>query len=245
MTTPGRDNLRFLLLQMRDAGDPMLRQEVQCFADALPCSPQRITPHSLLAGGPSRDTLGRHDMVLIGGSGAYSAAADSPAIERAMDALRELHALRKPTFGSCWGFQALARALGGECRHDPQTAELGPVQLTLTPGAAADPVFRALPATFIGHAGHEDRVTRLPPGSTLLASSARVAEQAARFGDGPIYATQFHPELTRQAFLQRVAAYPKYIEAILGISLQQLSEACVETPEANTLLRRMVEVVLP
>lgn len=239
------DNRRYLLCQMRASGDPMRGQEIACFSSAIGCSPARVSAYDLIAGGPTRAQLDRHDMVLIGGSGDYSAAGEADWHDAAFDALRELHALRKPTFGSCWGFQALARALGGDCVHDPEHAELGPVELSLTSAGQSDPVFGALPSTFIGHGGHEDRVTRLPPGAVLLCSSPRVAEQALRFDGAPIYATQFHPELTVKAFLERVEAYPKYVELIAGVSLAEFRQQCVETPEANTLIRRVADVLLP
>jgi len=241
-------NHRYLLLQIRNAEDPMLQQEVRGFGWALGCDLRQITVHSLLTGGPPRAVLDQHDLVLIGGSGDYSAAAGSasegPWLERAFDALRQLHTLAKPTFASCWGFQAFCRALGGECIHDLSSAELGPIELTLTPAGQADPLFGQLPMSFLGHAGHEDRVTQLPADATLLASSALVPQQAIRFAGKPIYATQFHPELSRAAFLERVAAYPKYVEQIAGIPFGEFQQRTRETPAANRLLRAMVDWAL-
>ena len=239
---------RYLLLQIRNASDPMMRQEVDCFADALSCDAHRITVHDLLAAGPSRRELDRHDLVLIGGSGEYSAASGSasegPWLDQALDALRELHAIEKPTFASCWGFQAFCRALGGACVHDLPNAELGPVELTLTAEGQSDPVFGELPTNFLGHAGHEDRVTELPAEAVLLASTARVPQQAIHFAGKPIYATQFHPELRRETFLQRIAAYPKYVEEIAGVPFADFRERTQETPAANRLLKLMAEYVL-
>src|SRR5262245_17020424 len=120
--------LRYLLLQTRNAGDPMAAQEVQCFARALGRDAEAIEVHDLLSGAPSREKLLGSDMVLLGGSSHYSAASepDNPKtplwLERALECLREIHALAKPTFASCWGFQAMARALGGECIHDQPNA---------------------------------------------------------------------------------------------------------------------------
>lgn len=259
VTPPARHDAKrkFLLLQVRNAGDPMRQQEVDCFAAALACEPQQITVHDLLAGGPSDRVLAAHDLVLIGGSGDYSAAgaavpsdADRPAdwLARAFDALRHLHALGKPTFASCWGFQAFCRAMGGRCVHDPANAELGPVEMTLTADGQADPLFGPLATdsggAFLAHSGHEDRVTTLPAGAVLLASSARVPQQAVRFAGKPIYATQFHPELSAAAFFQRVEAYPRYVEQIAGVPLERFRERLRETPAANQLLPRFANLVL-
>ena len=74
-------------------------------------------------------------------------------------------------------------------------------------------------------------------------SSDRVAEQAYTFADIPLYATQFHPELNRAGLIERLEAYPKYVEQIAGIPLPQFEQQCREAPEANGLLKRFVEVV--
>lgn len=238
-----RNSLRFLLVQVRDEGDPMRAQEVTRFAWALGCHEGQIATHDLLKAFPTRDVLDSYDAVLFGGSGDYSAAGEGEWLERILDGMRSLHDQGKPTFASCWGFQAFARAMGGECVHDPAHAELGPVDLRLTEAGRADPVFGALPRRFQGQAGHEDRVSRLPAGAVLLASTRRVAEQAYTFPGKPIYATQFHPELDREALIGRLRAYPRYVQRIAGVPLAMFEAQCGETPEANTLLRRFVEHV--
>jgi GMP synthase (glutamine-hydrolysing) len=233
--------LRFLLIQIRSADDPIRTQEVGCFCRALGCQPEQVAIFDLLTGVPDKVLLETVDAVLIGGSGDYSAAGESSWLERTLAGLRVLYSLRKPTFASCWGFQALARAQGGRCIHDPAHAELGTIQLQLTPAGRDDPLFGELPEPFLAHAGHEDHVIELPPGAVLLASSPCVTQQAFKFANAPIYCTQFHPELDRQAFLERVAAYPRYVQQISGLSLEQFSSQCQETPEANELLRRFAK----
>ena len=155
----------------------------------------------LLSGIPTRRQLAGVDMVLLGGSGDYSAASSGDWLERALDGLRLLYQVAKPTFASCWGFQAMARALGGRVIHDASRAELGTLDLHLTPAGLQDPVFAPLGTTFRGQAGHEDLVAELPPAATLLASSDLVTNQAYCFADRPIYCTQFHPELGRDDLL--------------------------------------------
>lgn len=237
-------NARFLLLQVRNEGDPIIGQEIDCFAAAIGCGASRVTPHSVLGAFPTQPTIDEHDVVLIGGSGDYSAAGEGEWLERILDGLRLLHDRGKPTFASCWGFQAFARAMGGRCEHDPENAELGNVELTLTEAGKQDPVFGALPERFLGFAGHEDHVTLLPEDALLLASTTRVREQAYTFADKPIYATQFHPELTRDTILRRLAAYPRYVEQFAGMTLAELTVRLQATPEANGLLPRFVEQVL-
>jgi GMP synthase (glutamine-hydrolysing) len=235
---------RYLLLQTRNAGDPMRAQEVRCFARVLGCDLSAIDVFDLLSAAPTEERLNGADVILLGGSGHYSAAGEGAWLERALDALREIHRLARPTFASCWGFQAMARAMGGRCVNDLANAEVGTIELRLTPAGRADPLFGQLPETFLAHAGHEDHVVQLPLDAVLLASSPRVPEQAFHFFGRPIYCTQFHPELDRIGILERVRAYPEYIERIASVTYDQFVAAAGETPEANTLLRRFVKMVL-
>jgi GMP synthase (glutamine-hydrolysing) len=227
----------------------MCTQEVRSFARMLDCELADIEVFDLLASATAGDKLQSADMILLGGSGHYSAASEPgrprprPWLERALDTMREIHARGKPTFASCWGFQAMARAMGGECIHDLQNAEIGTIELQLTDAGRSDPLFGALPSPFIGQAGHEDHVVQLPPDAVLLASSARVPEQAFRFADKPIYCTQFHPELDRAAMLERVVAYPEYVARIARIPFDDFIYSVRETPEANSLLRRFVKLI--
>lgn len=238
------DSIRYLLMQVRNRQDPMRDQEVDCFARAIGCRRDAIARFDLVTGVPTRRDIAAVDVILFGGSGDYSAAGDSPWLVRTLDALREIHAVEKPTFASCWGFQALARALGGRCIHDLPKAELGTIELHLTEAGAADPVFGHLPRVFDAQAGHQDHVVQLPPDAILLASSDRVRNQAFTFADKPIYCTQFHPELTQADLAARIDQYPEYAERIAGMSVEEFAQnSCHETPEANGLLRRFVEHV--
>ncbi len=218
----------------------MRAQEVQCFARMLECDLSDIEVFDLLASALPLEKLQSADMILLGGSGHYSAAGDGEWLERALDGMREIHRAAKPTFASCWGFQAMARALGGCCVNDLPNAEVGTIELTLTEAGYNDPLFGQLPPVFAAQAGHEDRVIELPRDAVLLASSPRVAEQAFRFVGRPIYCTQFHPELDRAAMLERLVAYPEYVARIARVSYDDFVQNLRETPEANSLLRRFV-----
>ncbi len=218
----------------------MRAQEVRCFARMLECDLSDIEVFDLLASALPLEKLQSADMILLGGSGHYSAASDGEWLERALDGMREIHRAAKPTFASCWGFQAMARALGGHCVNDLPNAEVGTIALTLTEAGYNDPLFGELPPVFAAQAGHEDRVIELPRDAVLLASSPRVAEQAFRFVGRPIYCTQFHPELDRATMLERLVAYPEYVARIARVSYDDFIQNLRETPDANSLLRRFV-----
>lgn len=231
---------RFLLLQVRNPDDPMLHQEVACFARALRCRPQQIGVFDLLRGVPTVDELAQVDMVLLGGSGDYSVAEGGPWLPPALEAMRELYELNKPTFASCWGFQAMAKALGGEVITDRSRAELGSLEIRLTDAGRSDPIFGPLGDRFLVPLGHQDCVTQLPPQAQRLASSAKVQNQAFCIPGKPIYCTQFHPELNRSALLERVRSYPHYIREICGTTVEQFARDLQPTPQSDQLLHRFL-----
>ena len=182
------------------------------------------------------------DLVLMGGSGKYSATSTDPWLKMALDSLRLVHASQVPAFASCWGFQGMAAAMGGEVVHDRGRAEVGTHELVLTSAGRTDPVFEYLGSSFRAQFGHEDLVETLPPRATLLASSAKVVNQAYRFEDAPIYCTQFHPELDADGLRSRFLTYPRYAAYIAGTTLEELLENLENTPDAERLVRRFVEL---
>ena len=221
----------------------MCPQEVGCFTRALQCAPEQIRVFDLLNGRPSHRQWDAVDMVLLGGSGDYSVAQGGPWLERVLDTMRDLHARSKPTFASCWGFQAIAKALGGNIVTDLARAELGTLKLRLTEAGEHDPLFGPLGPTPLVHMGHQDIVESLPADAVLLASTDRVENQAFRFAGKPIYCTQFHPELTVKSITERLRAYPEYVAKIAGMPLEAFLQTLAETPETNALLWRFVQHV--
>jgi len=232
--------VRYLLLQVRNPDDPMRSQEVSSFARVLRTTPDWIRVFDLLGGPLTAEHLENIDVVLLGGSGHYSVTDEGPWLDQALDSLRLVHSERKPTFASCWGFQAMARAMGGHVVKDLNRAELGTHRLFRTDAARTDPVFKGISDEFEGQMGHEDLVVELPPNATLLASSRRVENQAYRLDDAPVYATQFHPELNCSDLVQRVQAYPEYIERIAGLPLDEFHQMIRETTESEEILRQFV-----
>lgn len=238
-----RTQLKYLLIQIRDPGDPIRKQEIGCFAHALGCARSQIEPLNLIAEAPTPQKLRTVDVVLIGGSGDYSVTAEGAWLERGLEAMRHLCETGKPTFASCWGFQAMARALDGRVVHDLSRAELGTYELRLTEEGESDPIFGPIGDRFDVLVGHQDVVVELPGEAELLASSERVAHQAFRMRDRPIYATQFHPELDLDTFLERVMAYPEYVERITGQDMETFASRCRPAPRSSTLLTRFVRHV--
>lgn len=238
------EKVRYLLLQVRNPDDPMRAHEVGAFARALQCDADRIRVFDLISGVPGRSLIDSADVVLLGGSGDYSVAEGGPWLPAALEGMRELYDWSKPTFASCWGFQAMARALGGAVVTDLERAELGTHSLRLTEAGRRDAVFGPLGDVFLAHMGHQDIVIELPPGAVLLASTERVRNQAFTFPGKPIYCTQFHPELRLEDLRLRLEAYPQYVERIAGMTAEEFIATCRDTPEAEALLPRFVRYAL-
>jgi len=200
--------IRVLLVQARSTSD-MERQEQQCFLERCRILPEQLLtlncPYDPLTTAPLADV----HALMIGGAGEYSAGEDYPWMDDLLDLVREATERKLPTFGSCWGHQIIARALGGEVIHDSARAELGCLEVELTEAGAKDDLFQRFPARFKANMGHHDRVTRLPPTAIELARNDQ-PNQAFRLADAPVYGTQFHSELDAQREKERLIAYREY-----------------------------------
>lgn len=241
------DTVRYLLLQVRNTDDPMAGHEVECFARALSCAPEQIREFDLIAGSPSDAQLDAVDIVLLGGSGDYCVSKGGAWLDPALDTMRQLHTTSKPTFASCWGFQAMAQALGGNVIADPLRSEVGTHEVFLTDQGRADPLFGPLAEAgehFPAQMGHEDVVDQLPDDAVLLAKT-RLSNQAFHFPGKPIYCTQFHPELDRETLLDRLRKYPTYIERITRMPYDEFVETQTgESFGTDALLLRFVKLVM-
>ena len=233
--------LKYLLFQIRNSDDPMRDHEVQCFAQHLGCSVQQINVHDLIAGPPPEIKIANTDAVLIGGSGDYSVVTGGVWLDDALQTMVQLVEQSVPTFASCWGFQALARALGGKVVNDLGRAEIGSLEIRLTDSGQLDPLFSSLGESFTAQMGHEDIVDEIPDQAVLLASTDRVRCQAFTFPGKLIYATQFHPELAMDDLITRLKTYPQYVQKISGLPFDEFVKTCRPTPQTNQLLTRFAQ----
>ncbi len=120
---------------------------------------------------------------LITGSrhGAYE---DHPWIPRLEAFIREARAAGVPIVGICFGHQIIAQALGGKVEKFPGGWSVGPTEYDW--GGE----------TIRLNAWHQDQVTALPEGATVVASSPFCANAALVYGDS-ILTVQAHPEFHR------------------------------------------------
>ena len=240
-----RTTLGFLLLQVRGPLDPVRGEERDAFASRLEVDPTQIQQVDILSDTLDIGMLANADAVLVGGAGEFGVLDGHPAIERMVSFLVRAVERSHPIFASCFGFQALVLGLGGEVVCDEDRAEVGTYVLTATEAAGSDPVFCGLPGQFKAQLGHKDRATRLPQGATLLASSSLCPNQAMRIDGTPVYATQFHPELTWKDNRTRFERYMAQYGRLFGEEeAQRKLRGHEPSPEANLLLGRFVDAVL-
>jgi GMP synthase-like glutamine amidotransferase len=95
-----------------------------------------------------------------------------------------------PIFAICLGTQLLAVAGGGRVDR----AEIGEVGIYSVTGVGVDDSIFAFDKALPVAQWHEDQVSVLPDGATLLASSELCVNQIYRLGSNS-YGVQFHPEI--------------------------------------------------
>ncbi len=237
--------LKILLLQARNHGDQAKSEERQSFAERAGLDLEQVVPHDLLAGPPTTAQVLRYDALMVGGSGDYYVSKKNlPGFWEVLDLLREVVGRGHPTFASCFGFQLMVRALGGEIIFDPANMEVGTYELTLTDAGRQDELLGVLSPRFMAQLGRKDRAARIPAGCVHLASSERAPFQAFKIPNQPIWATQFHPELTGEENRLRFDRYRQGYGSVMSEEEQQLTVSRFrESPETETLIARFLELV--
>ena len=234
--------LRVLLIQVRDAPE-VAEHERASVQQVTGLDAAQIETLNLVNEPASWTSVERNDAVIIGGAGVHSAVNDDPFREDLETLIRRMIDERVPLFGSCYGHQFIARALGGSVIHDMSRAEVGAIEVTATDAAPDDPVFGPCPRTYTVLMGHQDRVDRLPDGAVELAFSATCRNQAFRIDGAPAWGSQFHSELTPERLLDRLRRYPQYTPEPGGF--ESIVRALRPTPEAREILRRFLSMVAP
>ena len=142
----------------------------------------------------------------------------------------ELFDWGRPLLGICYGMQAMAAQLGGAVETaDHREYGFAGITPSSTPGLLRD--LRAdettLESTLEVWMSHGDRVTRLPAGFSVMASSpnapfAAIADECRRF-----YGLQFHPEVTHTIHGREILS--RFVRQICGCSTQWTSANIIHT----------------
>ncbi|WP_353988799.1 glutamine-hydrolyzing GMP synthase [Ruicaihuangia caeni] len=106
-----------------------------------------------------------------------------------------------PMLGICYGFQVMAKQLGGEVAKTGQR-EYGATPVAVS-GDGGD-LLAGQPATQTTWMSHGDSVVRAPEGFSVLASTASTPVAAFAHDQRKLYGVQWHPEVKHSEFGQRV-----------------------------------------
>jgi GMP synthase (glutamine-hydrolysing) len=111
-----------------------------------------------------------------------------------------IFALGVPVFGICYGFQAMAQALGGVVARTG-LSEFGRTQLSVTSDGA---LFDGLPQSLSVWMSHGDSVAAAPAGFSVTAVTEGAPVAAFEDADRRFAGVQFHPEVLHSEHGQRV-----------------------------------------
>ncbi|HEY4614943.1 MAG TPA: glutamine-hydrolyzing GMP synthase, partial [Citricoccus sp.] len=142
-----------------------------------------VVPHTL----PAEEILARKPAALILSGGPSSVYAEgAPQLDPALlDA-------GVPVLGLCYGFQAIAQALGGKVANT-QTREYGSTRLE-----AINPTSELLEGQDVDQVvwmSHADAVSEAPPGFSVTARTPGAPVAAFESPEKRIYGVQWHPEV--------------------------------------------------
>ena len=157
-----------------------------------------IVPHSM----PVAQMLAKRPKAIVLSGGPSSVyAAGAPQADPA------LFTSGVPTFGICYGFQAMALALGGVVEHTG-LSEYGGTQLQVT--SLDSRLFRGQPLEQSVWMSHGDSVAQAPDGFTVVAMTAGTPVAAFEDVDRGLAGVQFHPEVLHTEHGQAVLEHFLY-----------------------------------
>lgn len=231
-------NFRALLVSLRRAEDPMARHELDCFRRATEL--EELEMVCALDGELTEEAISA-DLLFFGGSGEFSVLDGHQWVRRFLDALLRVIEQKIPAWASCFAFQGLALAMGGEVERDDARQQLGARPIKLTEAGRSDPLFGHLDHSLSAQFGHHDHVVRLPEGVLSLAEGNGGYCQAFHVVDSEFWGAQFHPELNKQATLHRWNHYRDRYEAGRGDSIDRELRLAEDTPQVTTILPKLVQ----
>ncbi|MBA2662211.1 MAG: type 1 glutamine amidotransferase [Bradymonadaceae bacterium] len=238
---------RILLIQARTDDDLMRVHELEAFCRATGLVRENFRVFNIAIDAFSSFSLAGVDAAMVGGAGAFSLVDSGFGWHQDfLDVTLRLVTSGIPTFGSCFGFQALIQAFGGKLARDPARSELGTFEVSLTSEGVDDLLFGRLPAHFDAQFGHNDSAITLPEELVHLARSERCLYQAVRAKGSAFVATQFHPELNMDGNLDRFRNYLNHYKQPEHDFEQAMAHARTihrPSPDSSALLRCFVEDV--
>ncbi len=187
-------------------------REAGIYSEILPCT---ATAEQIAASAPGA-------VILSGGP-------DSVGEPGAPTLNPQILKLGVPVLGICYGMQLLAHTLGGGLAAS-QDREYGPAKLSVTCDAALFQDITGEPFTV--WMSHGDRVTALPEGFTVTATTPTLDMAAMADESRNIHAVQFHPEVHHSE--NGVAVLRNFLFNIAGLSADWSMSSFVERTIAES-----------
>jgi len=157
-----------------------------------------VVPHDL----PTEEILARSPAAIVLSGGPASVYAEgAPGVDA------KLVESGVPTFGICYGFQAMAQMLGGRVARTG-LAEFGRTELKVT--AADSTLFHGLPDRQSVWMSHGDEVAEAPDGFRVVATTDGAAVAAFEDVTRGLAGVQFHPEVMHTQHGQAVLEHFLY-----------------------------------
>ena len=138
-----------------------------------------------------------------------------------------------PVFGICYGFQAMAQALGGTVERTG-LSEYGGTPLDVVDEGSA--LFAGLPSRQSVWMSHGDSVTAAPAGFAVTATSAGAPVAAMESVGQRLAGVQFHPEVMHSEHGQRVLE--RFLHDVAGLEPSWTTEGVIDDQVA--LIREQV-----
>ncbi|WP_026455248.1 glutamine-hydrolyzing GMP synthase [Saccharomonospora iraqiensis] len=176
-----------------------------------------VVPHTT----PVDELVARQPAAIILSGGPASVYADgAPAVDPA------LFDTGVPVLGICYGFQAMARALGGTVEHTG-TREYGRTEVGVTGGA----LHEALPAKHPVWMSHGDCVTGAPEGFEVTATSDGAPVAGFEDTGRGLAGVQYHPEVAHSPHGQEVLR--RFLHDVAGIRPRWTTASIVDEQVAR------------
>ncbi|HEU5429276.1 MAG TPA: glutamine-hydrolyzing GMP synthase [Actinocrinis sp.] len=189
-----------------------------------------IVPHDISVA----ELLAKRPAAIILSGGPSSVYADG-----APNVAAELFRAGVPTLGICYGFQAMARALGGVVEKTG-TREYGGTDLAVSETAST--LFAGTPAAQSVWMSHGDSVVAAPEGFRVSARTPGTPVAAFEDDGRRLYGVQYHPEVLHSAHGQKVLENFLYHGAGITPSwtMVNIVEEAVESVRAQVGDRRAI-----
>lgn len=178
-----------------------------------------IVPHTM----PVAEMLARDPIAIVLSGGPSSVYADgAPHVDAS------LFGAGVPVFGICYGFQAMAQAMGGTVERTG-LSEFGGTPLAVTESGSM--LFAGLPTEQSVWMSHGDSVTSAPDGFTVTATTAGAPVAAMEAVDRRLAGVQFHPEVMHSQHGQ--AVLERFLHDVAGIDPTWTTEGVIDDQVAR------------